>query len=113
MYTLRYNLLRGLWYDHAQPPVFNLFLGIVLKTAGSNALLAFVALLKLFSLTNSLLLYAILKRISTHKYLPLVLSLIYLLSPATLLFENELFYTSFISLMLLLSTYFLQKLPRK
>ena len=30
--TLRNHLLTGVWYDHVQPPAFNLFLGIVLKT---------------------------------------------------------------------------------
>ena len=31
VYTLQHNLLKGIWYNHAQPPVFNLCLGIVLN----------------------------------------------------------------------------------
>ncbi|MDP4129786.1 MAG: hypothetical protein Q8939_06465, partial [Bacteroidota bacterium] len=35
--TLRHHLLRGVWFDHAQPPVFNLFLGLMLKVFGSRS----------------------------------------------------------------------------
>src|SRR6185503_17248695 len=44
--TLRHDLLRGLWYDHAQPPFFNLVLGLVLKISGNSASIVFAALLK-------------------------------------------------------------------
>ena len=30
--TLRNNLIDGVWYNHAQPPFFNLLLGIILKS---------------------------------------------------------------------------------
>lgn len=113
VYTLQHNLLKGIWYNHAQPPVFNLFLGIVLKIAGSQAQYVFIVLLKLISLANTLLIYSILKQLTRHQYLPLIISLIYLLSPATILFENELFYTSFISIMLLISAFFLLRLTKQ
>jgi len=103
VFTLQHHLLRGVWYDHTQPPLFNLFLGVVLKTAGTNAPIAFQALFKIFTLANALLLLAILKKVTRHSYLPLLISLLYLLSPATIIFENELFYTSFITLLLLIS----------
>lgn len=108
--TLRHNLLQGLWYDHAQPPFFNFLLGIVLKISGDQAPLAFAALLKAISLTSCLLLFAILKRLVQHPYLPLLITLIYLLSPALIIFESELFYTTFISMLLLISAYFLLRL---
>jgi hypothetical protein len=108
--TLRNNLLRGVWYDHTQPPVFNLFLGIVVKLSGSYSETVFIILFKLMTLINTFLLYAILKRTIHHPRIPIVLSLIYLLSPGTMLFENELFYTSFISMLLLTAAYFLCRL---
>lgn len=40
---LRHELLRGLADLHAQPPVFNAFLGVVLKLAGSHANAVFAA----------------------------------------------------------------------
>jgi hypothetical protein len=108
--TLRTNLLAGLWYDHTQPPIFNLFLGLVVKTFGSGASLAFILLFKAFTLLNSFLLLAILRKITGHPWLPLIITLFYLLSPATFIFENELFYTSFITFLLLTAAWFLVRL---
>src|SRR5450631_1795626 len=105
--TLTNHLFRGVWYDHAQPPAFNLFLGIVLKIGGKQSILLFAAILKMISLANGLLIFFILKKLSVASYLPLFAALVYLLSPATLIFENELFYTTAISFLLLLATYFL------
>jgi hypothetical protein len=103
VFTLQHHLLRGVWYDHTQPPIFNLFLGSVLKMAGTHAPIAFQTIFKIFTLANAWLLLTILKKVTRHTYLPLLLSLLYLLSPATIIFENELFYTSFITLLLLIS----------
>jgi len=109
--TLKDHLLEGLWYDHTQPPVFNLFLGLVVKIAGAHARTAFVLILKAISLTNALLLLTILSRTlptpamppGRPSRLPLAITLFYLLSPASMIFEHELFYTIFISFLLLLS----------
>ena len=108
--TLNDHLWQGIWYDHAQPPFFNLLLGIVLKLFGNHAPLAFSTLLKLISLTNCLLLYSVLKRTVPHHYIPLLVSLLYMLSPSLMIFENELFYTTFISMLLLTSAYFVTRL---
>ncbi len=119
--TLKTSLLAGLWYDHTQPPFFNLLLGIVLQTFGDHARLVFVLLLKAISLANTFLLLGILKSLlptrSVHRpiwidRLPLGFSLLYLLSPATILFENELFYTSLISFFFLISARYVLILAR-
>ncbi|HEY4208408.1 MAG TPA: hypothetical protein VGM31_16395, partial [Puia sp.] len=108
--TLRDNLLRGLWYDHAQPPFFNLILGLVLKTSGNSAPIVFASFLKCISLANCLLLLAMLRRLIKFRYIPLIITLIYLLSPALIIFESELFYTTFISMLLLISAWFVLRL---
>ena len=105
--TLRNHLLRGVWYDHAQPPLFNLFLGYVLKIGGTHYILLFDIILKLISLCNALLLFSIVKRLSTVYFLPMLAALFYILSPATIVFEAELFYTSLVSLFLLVSVFYL------
>ena len=110
--TLHEDLLKGVYYDHTQPPVFNLLLGFVLKISGAHARIVFIWILKSITLANALLLLSILKRTSRHPWLPLIFSLLYLLSPASIIFENELFYTSFITLLLLTSCYFLTSLKR-
>src|SRR5580658_77491 len=61
--TLRHHLLLGIWYDHAQPPFFNLLLGILLKISGSHAQLVFAGFFKGITLVNSLLLFVILRRL--------------------------------------------------
>src|SRR5258708_8754674 len=99
--TLRNNVWAGVWYDHTQPPVFNLLLSAVLHLTGARAPLAFSLIFKLISLINALLLFSLLSRTLSHPRLPLLFTLLYLLSPASIIFENELFYTSFISMLLL------------
>lgn len=103
--TLRNHLLAGVWYDHAQPPVFNLLLGCVLKIGGIHYPVIFSFIFKLISLANALVLFAIIKKISTVRFLPIVVALAYILSPATLVFECELFYTTFISFLLLIAVF--------
>lgn len=110
--TLRSNLLQGLWYDHSQPPFFNLFLGIVLKMFGSSAPLAFNVYFKGITLVNVFLLFIILKTLTKKNTLPLGISLLYLLSPATMLFETELFYTTTVSFLLLVSVLFIIRFQR-
>jgi hypothetical protein len=105
--TLRHNLLNGVWYDHAQPPFFNLLVGWVLKMSGSYAPYAFAFLFKLITLANTLLLYVILKRVTGHARIPLWIALFYMLSPAAIVYENELFYTGFVSLLFLACTWFI------
>lgn len=55
--SLQNNLLKGVWYNHTQPPVFNLFLGVVLKLSGTNAGTAFPIIFKLITIVNVVLLY--------------------------------------------------------
>jgi len=108
--TLRQHLLQGLWYDHAQPPVFNLFLGAILQLFGDHSPTAFASLLKLMSLANILMLFSLLKRTVPNPRIPMILTMLYLLSPATLYFETELFYTVFLSFLLLIAALFIQRL---
>ncbi len=110
--TLQNHLLQGVWYDHTQPPVFNLLLGIILKISGHHSTLLFEILLKTVSLINGLLLFHIVRKLTSVEFLPLLVALAYIISPATLVFECELFYTTIISLLLLLSVFYLIRLSR-
>jgi hypothetical protein len=103
--TLEHHLLSGIWYDHAQPPGFNLFLGVVLKIGGEKSIYLFAVIFKLISLAIGLLIFAILRKLAVADWLPMAAALIYLVSPATLIFECELFYTSIVSFLLLISVY--------
>lgn len=105
--TLRHNLLKGVWYDHTQPPFFNLALGTILKLSGNYSVFAFSLFFKIITIVNVLLLLNILKKLLPDSTVPIILSLIYLLSPATIVFENELFYTGFITMLFLISCRYL------
>ncbi len=107
--SLEHNLLQSLWYLHSQPPVFNLLLGIVLKCSGTYSPHVFAIALHLISFVNALLIYRIITYITGPGYLAMFFSLLYLLSPATILYENELFYTGLVSMLLLVALYFYQK----
>lgn len=110
VWTLKNNLLKGVWYDHTQPPVFNLFLGLVLKIAPDYSGWIFAGFFKLITLSNALLLLSIVQKTTGHRWLPLVISLFYLLSPGTMVFENELFYTGLITFLFLVSVFYLLRL---
>jgi hypothetical protein len=103
--SLQNNLLKGVWYNHTQPPVFNLFLGGILKLFGDRAAFIFPFIFKLITIINVVVLYKCLNMLVSEARISLVLSLVYLLSPATMILENELFYTTFITMLLLLSSY--------
>jgi len=105
--TLQNNLLNGVWYNHAQPPLFNLLIGGVLKTTGEQAALVFSILFKLITISNTLLLYGLIKKITGNRRIGLFIGLFYMLSPAAIVYETELFYTTFVSLLFLISFHFL------
>lgn len=111
--SLKHNLLNSLWYQHSQPPVFNFLLGIVLQYSGAYTPVVFELIFLWITFINACLLLRIVKTVTVASRLPLFISLLYLLSPATILFENELFYTSFISMLLLLIVYFIITFQRK
>jgi hypothetical protein len=111
--SLQQDVLRTLWYQPAQPPLFNLLLAGILKTNGANTTTLFVAIFMAISLANALLLNTIISRITSNRNLALILSLVYLLSPSTVLLENELFYTSFLSLLFLLAVNTLVLMQRR
>ncbi len=111
--NLKHNLLISLWYQHSQPPVFNFLLGLILKCSGNYAPVVFELLFLWITFINACMLLQVVKAVTADSRLPLFISLLYLLSPATMLFENELFYTSFISMELLLIVYFIISFQRK
>lgn len=108
--TLKHNLLNGVWYNHSQPPLFNIFIGTILKIFGNDSDIAFSLIFKIIGLSNAILLYIIIRNLTYSKNISLLISLFYILSPAAIAIETELFYTTFITLLLLICFYFILKL---
>ncbi|OQA67095.1 MAG: hypothetical protein B6D44_13450 [Ignavibacteriales bacterium UTCHB2] len=104
---LRQNLLQSIFYLHSQPPLFNLFIGVFEKYLPdySKDIVQFIFLF--MGLITNIALYKILLRMNINLYLSFILTIIYLITPATILYENLFFYTHIIIFFLILSCYFL------
>lgn len=99
---LREDLLRSLWWLHAQPPLFNLFLGIGEKLF-TDLHLGFGLVFRAASLALVLALRALLRRFGVRRGWALGASLLFLASPALLYCECWLYYTLFEALLLVLA----------
>jgi hypothetical protein len=75
-----------------QPPLFNLFLGTILQLFPQNYQFVFALIFLALGLGILLCLFSLLQRLNVSRPLSLLLSLIFTLNPATLLYENILFY---------------------
>jgi hypothetical protein len=90
---LKTNLIESLVYLHIQPPLYNLCLGVLLKLFPQQYVLVFYfwhlccGLIILFSL------YTILDALNIKPLLNLFLTACFIVSPALLMYENELYYT--------------------
>jgi len=91
--VLRRHLLAGLYTLHSQPPLFNLFLGIILKLFPQHYVAAFQVLFMVFGYGLCLLSYGLLRQLGACRGLAFILSGIYAISPEFILYENLLFYT--------------------
>ena len=99
---LRRDLLRSLWLMDGQPPGFNLFLGLVLKT-GSLAEFIFPASFAIVGAGMAGGVYVLLRLRNCSRRFSMLVSLFFTLSPSTLLYENYLFYTYPVAGLLVLS----------
>ncbi|UCG61786.1 MAG: hypothetical protein JSV52_00405 [Candidatus Zixiibacteriota bacterium] len=90
---LRTDLLQSVFYLHSQPPLFNLFIGTVLKLFAGNEVMAFHLAYLLMGLILNLSLYILMIRLGLGNRLSLVLVGLFLISPACILYENFLFYS--------------------
>jgi hypothetical protein len=106
---LRTNLFESLYYLHSQPPLFNLFLGIVLKLLPGHEALAFHVIFLAFGLTLSISLYLLMTSLGLSGRLSSILTIIFVASPSCVLYEDFLFYTYPIATALCLSALLLHR----
>ncbi len=90
---LRTNLLESVFHLHSQPPLFNLFIGIVIKLFTQNIPLAFQSCYLVCGLLLTWSLYILMARTGVSSRLAGILTSLFMISPATILFENILLYT--------------------
>jgi hypothetical protein len=108
-HILRTDLLRGLFFLHSQPPLFNAFLGLILKIFPQHYEQAFAWIFRAFSFGILLLMALIMRRMAINQILIFIFCAIFALFPNFLVYTNLLFYTLPIAFLLLLPCLFLQK----
>ncbi len=108
MHILHYDLLRGLFYLHVQPPLFNVFLGLVLKVSPDGYII-FVGLYFIMGLIIACGTYMLMLSLRIHHVLALIVSIYLIMFPSIIHAERWLFYAYPLTMMLVLSALWLSK----
>ena len=106
---LKNNLFQSIYHLHAQPPLFNLFLGSILKLFPQSYTQIFNLIYLAFGLMLSVSIFLIMVRLRVPNKLSAILTILFMVSPATILYENWLFYTYPLAVLLCLSALFLHR----
>lgn len=106
---LRNDLAGSLAHLHSQPPLFNLFIGLVLRApqAWEEPILRVIYLA--IGLALALTIYTILIRLGVRSAVAVALTLVVVVSPASILFENWSHYDYLVTFVLCLSALALQR----
>ena len=100
---LEKRLLQSLWYLDAQPPLYNLFLGLDLKLFGSSYGIAAHVVQIAAGVAITLSLYALLVALGVRRWLSAAAAALFVVSPEAILYENWLFYEYLVAAILLLA----------
>jgi hypothetical protein len=109
---LAHKLIQSCFYLHHQPPLFNLFIGIVLKISPENPTPVFQAAFLAAGLALYLSIFFVQVRLGVSRLLALILSSLFIISPSFVLYEHMLFYTFVVAALLGVSALFLSLLLR-
>jgi len=102
---LKGKLLESVFYMHSQPPLFNLFLGAVLKISGGDGRHVFQGVYLAAGLTLYLSLFWLQLKLGVSRGVAFAVSTAFLLSPSFVLYEHWLFYTFPVAALLTLSAF--------
>jgi Dolichyl-phosphate-mannose-protein mannosyltransferase len=106
---LRTELLETVSHLHSQPPLFNLFLGVVLKVFGESHELAFNVVYLGSGLVLVLSMFHLQLRLGVVPPLAAVVTGLFAVSPVTVLYENWLYPTYLVAALLTLATLLLHR----
>jgi hypothetical protein len=98
---LRHDLLRGLYYLHAQPPLFNLFLGLVLKWFPGMTTGVFAVIYGTMALGMLLAMVWLMRRLDVPDPVVAIVSLFFAVLPNFMVYSHWVFYTLPVSLLVL------------
>lgn len=100
---LEHHLLQSLFYLHSQPPLYNLWLGILLKLSPGHFSVSAHACYLALGLVLPVAMYFLLTRLGLGRGVATALAVTLSVSPAVLLYENWLFYEYPVAVLLVLS----------
>ncbi len=104
---LKNDLLRGVFYLHSQPPLFNFITGVLIKNPFLKPQTFAMILFLILGYFSLILFYKIMVMLDIDNKLSLFFSLIFFFNPSFLMFETFYFYTLPVIFLLILSLYFL------
>ena len=109
---LRHHLLRGLYYLHSQPPLYNLFVGFVLKAAPEKYVAVFFAINLALGLIFELSVFWLLVRLNVSRVTAAVTAGLFVATPDFVLYENGLPYSFMVASLVTLSAVLLVEFLR-
>ena len=109
---LRHHLLRGLYYLHSQPPLYNLFVGIVLKAAPEKYVAVFFAINLALGLIFELSVFWLPVRLDVSRVTAAVTAGLFVATPDFVLYENGLPYSFMVASLVTLSAVLLVEFLR-
>lgn len=107
--VLKNRLLPGLLHLHSQPPGFNLFLGVILKLFPNSPLLCFNVIYVALGFVLYCSLYYLLRLVRLSRFVALLCAFCFIVSPNSILYENWLFYTYPLAVLLVLAAVALRR----
>ena len=105
----RNNLLESVFFLHAQPPLFNLFIGIILMLFPVNSIPVFHFIYMVIGLMFMLSLFLLMTRLGVSGKISAVLTVLFIVSPPVIQFENILYYTYPVVTFLCMAALFLHR----
>lgn len=106
---LRTNFLQSIYYLHFQPPFFNIFLGVVVNAFPTHGPLVFHLCYLAMTLAAALAAFFLMVRLGVRHWLATAVTIFFIFSPTSILYEKMLFYTWPIMTLLTLSALFLHR----
>ncbi|MBN2619580.1 hypothetical protein JXB22_00710 [candidate division WOR-3 bacterium] len=106
---LQHRLAESILYLHSQPPGFNAFLGCVLMIGRTHATAVFSFLYMTMGWFLVIAVYMVLRYMTVPRLLSLAASIFFTLSPPVILYENWLFYTYPVAMLLIISALLLNR----
>lgn len=110
---LKNHLFQSIFYLHTQPPLFNLFLGIILKLFPNNYTIIFQIIYILLGFSFYLCLFLLMEYLGVDQRINKTLTVLFMINPSNILYENWLFYSYPVAAFLMFAAFFYFKWLQK